>query len=117
MLSDRYKHSTLAFQGAQGMFVDELIEMHPKRLPIPDITFIFDLPVEEAMKRMRGADRPVPEMFERDPAFVGKLRTNYRTMQRALPSEYIQIVDANRSIDVVQAEVRSLILPYLNRVA
>ena len=117
VLCDRYKHSTLAFQGAQGLPIEELVAMHPADLPVPDLTLIFDLPVKEAVRRMGAADRKVTEMFERDPAFAEKLRSNYRNVQEFLPGEYIRVIDAARPVDVIQSDVRGLLLPYLNRVA
>ena len=45
VVSDRYKLSTLAYQSAQGMDIDELIERHEELCP-PDLTIFLDVTAE-----------------------------------------------------------------------
>ena len=55
VISDRYKFSTIAYQAAQGLKTENLINMH-KGLIISDITFIIDLPAEIAKERISLED-------------------------------------------------------------
>ncbi len=63
VISDRFHHSTLAYQGeARGLGVERLREINlfaTDRL-LPDLTFLLDLPVELGMRRKQdpaGFDR------------------------------------------------------------
>ena len=47
VVSDRYKLATISYQAAQGLLMQELIDMH-ENLPVPDVTFVIDVPVEYA---------------------------------------------------------------------
>jgi len=77
VISDRYSWSTFAYQQTQGVKLHELLNMH-KELPIPDIVFLVDLPVKDAIKRMKGdKERKLEQKFEKDIEFIEKLRNNY----------------------------------------
>ncbi len=115
VVSDRYKHSTLAYQAVQGIPLDKLIAMH-QGLPAPDLTLIFDLPVNEALRRAAADEqREYKEVFEKK-QFQEQLREKYLELPKRL-AEPIQVVDANRSIDAIFQDVVAAITPLLSRVA
>jgi dTMP kinase len=79
VLSDRYKLSTIAYQTAQGLKMEELIDRQ-KDLPKPDMTFIIDVSAEESVRRMEKEDvsiRGAEHKFESHKDFTEKLRENY----------------------------------------
>lgn len=49
VISDRHKHSTIAYEGALGMPLKKIIEAH-KDLVVPDLTIILDITMEEFEK-------------------------------------------------------------------
>jgi dTMP kinase len=99
VVSDRFKYSTFAYQQAQGISLQTLIEMH-KGILTPDLVVIVDLPVEVAIKR-GGKDkkRKIMEVFEREEhrAFQEKIRANYLKFPKIFPKERIVIIDGNSS--------------------
>ena len=55
VVSDRFKHSTIAYQSAQGMDIEHLIRLHQGML-VPDITFFVDVSSEIGLSRMAGEE-------------------------------------------------------------
>lgn len=51
VICDRYSMSTLAYQWAQGVELEKLLELHKgKGVLIPDLVLVFDLSVEESLR-------------------------------------------------------------------
>ncbi len=106
VVCDRYKHSTLVFQQAQGLSFEELVKMH-EGLLVPDITIILDVPEDVALKRILGdSNRTHLEVFERS-EFLKKLRGLYLALPGQLPGERIVIVDGDGTPEAVFARVRA----------
>lgn len=98
VVSDRYSFSTLAYQQTQGIPLTELLSMH-KGLPIPDLVFIVDVPVEVAMKRMKKDNKRTAEQkFEKQKEFIEKLRQIYIDLAN-LPRHYVVVVDGTKKPD------------------
>ena len=107
VVSDRYKHSTLAYQQTQGMPLSSLMKMHGG-MPVPDITFLLDLPAEEALKRVaKDKQREYKEVFEQL-AFQEELRQNYLVLKRQLPDENICVIDATRPALEIFEQIKGL---------
>lgn len=85
VLSDRYFYSCLANLRARGFEKDEWIYEIAKSVIKPDIAFFFDVPVEEAVARVRR--RPT----EKD-------RYIDMELQHKLQKEYIDICAANGGV-------------------
>ncbi|MDO8517449.1 MAG: dTMP kinase [Nanoarchaeota archaeon] len=108
VLSDRYKYSTIAYQSSQGMNIDFLIQSHNDML-IPDLTLIFDVPVEVAssriLERIEHDKNEKEKKFESDKIFSEKLRQVYLKLPELLRGEDIRIVNANRNIEDITGEI------------
>ena len=77
ILNSRYKMSTCAYQWAQGVSLDELLNMHKgKTILTPDITFLLDVPISIARKRVRKRGDAL-EKFERNSKFIKDLIKKY----------------------------------------
>ncbi|MFH0713413.1 MAG: dTMP kinase [Candidatus Micrarchaeota archaeon] len=115
VLCDRYKYSTMAFQAAQGLPLEELIELQ-KDFRTPDLTLILDLPTRQAIARIRYRDwQGSNEKFE-DPTFMEKVRMNYLTIAHQL-KDPIEIINAGvekvEMFNQVKAAIEKRgILPY-----
>ncbi len=106
VICDRYKHSTLVFQQAQGLPLEELIKMH-KGLPVPDLTIILDVAEDVALKRILGDQgRTHLEVFERS-EFLKKLRGLYLALPGQLSGEQIKVIDGDGTPEAVFARVRA----------
>ncbi len=97
VVCDRYKHSTIAFQSAQGIPAKRIIEMH-ENLPVPGITIILDVSPKVALERMSTRQRK--EKFEKL-EFMALLRKNYLSLPKLLPKENIKIIDAEKPVEKV----------------
>jgi len=117
VISDRFVSSTLAYQlGGDGLSADEIrkvgdIAIHNRW---PDLTLIFDLPVESSMVRVR----PKFSLFPDDPKagldldrieqrsfeYHEQVRQNYLAQVKADPKRY-RVIDADRNVEEVFADV------------
>jgi dTMP kinase len=105
VLSDRYKYSTLSYQLAQGQDIEKLKELH-KNMLIPDLVFIFDVSIENTIKRMMNDKvREAEHKFEKNKDFLQKVKMNYLKMKEVFPDEKIIILDANKTIDEIFEDI------------
>ncbi len=112
VVSDRYKYSTIVYQSVQGLLIQELIEKH-KHMPIPDLILIFDINVDEASKRMLK-DKRNEHKFESDKEFQDKLRKKYLEMPQIFPEEKIIIINAMKTIQEIEEEVKNILIEHFN---
>jgi dTMP kinase len=69
-LSDRYRGSSFAYQTADGISPEQVLEMHERegeKLEIPDLTFFLNSDVEISMKRLakrNNSEGNAPELFD-----------------------------------------------------
>lgn len=118
VLVSRCDLSTFAYQMAQGMDFEELYNLHKydssEGTLIPDVTFVFDLPVEVAANRMNHRDG-IFECFEKTD-FQHKV---FEMQKRAIDLLHKRdgrkfiIVNANQSIEDVTNEMISKANHYL----
>ena len=107
VLCDRFADSTRAYQGAAGGVATALIaalETHILEDTRPDLTLIFDLPVDVGLQRAH--ERAGSEMrFEsKGVAFHERLREGFLMIAKAEP-ERCAVIDAVGSLDVVEGRV------------
>ncbi len=63
VILDRYFYSTAAYQGARGLDPQRILAENRAFAPEPVLTFIFSVPVEEAMRRI-ASSRKALSSFE-----------------------------------------------------
>jgi len=63
VIMDRYYFSTMAYQGALGLDVEELRQTNEAFAPRPHLTLILDVPPETSAERIR-ASRDAPSSYE-----------------------------------------------------
>ncbi|OGJ18869.1 dTMP kinase [Candidatus Pacearchaeota archaeon RBG_13_36_9] len=103
VVSDRYKLSTIAYQSAQGMPVEKLKQMH-EGMPIPDITFIVDVPAEIGGERMDKDNRD-KHRLKASTEFQEKVRQKYLESVKHLPDEKIFIIDGTKSVEEIHKQI------------
>ncbi len=106
VFSDRDFSSTIAYGASEGLDLKWVINEHEKILGnyffVPDLIFIWDLPAEEAMERLKKTHKQL-DYFEKL-AFLKKIRESYLAfaMKMGRPpvgmgEMNIQIIDATPS--------------------
>ena len=110
VLSDRFTDATYAYQcGAKGVAATKIkqLEKWVQGSLQPDLTLLFDVPVEISMKRLTTAREP--DKFEREDAkFFEKLRHAYLT-RAAENTTRFRVIDANQALDKVKVLVEKII--------
>ena len=114
VLSDRFTDATYAYQcGAKGVAATKIKQLEKwvqgqgKNSVQPDLTLLFDVPVEISMTRLSTAREP--DKFEREDAkFFEKLRHAYLTRASENPTRF-RIVDANQALDKVKVLVENIV--------
>jgi dTMP kinase len=105
VVSDRYLLANVVYKGyAGGLDSDELWRIGQVATAgrLPDLTLVLDLPTEIALARL---DRPLDRMESRGEEFLRRVREGFRTEAARRPGEIV-LVDAARSADDVQTEIR-----------
>lgn len=110
VLSDRFTDATYAYQcGAKGVSSDKIkqLESWVQGDLQPNMTLLFDVPVEISLARLASAREP--DKFEREnAAFFDKLRQAYLTRAKKNPARF-HIIDANQTLDKVKQSVEQFI--------
>lgn len=110
VLSDRFTDATFAYQsGAKGVSAAkvELLEQWVQGDLQPDITLLFDVPVEISIQRLAAARSP--DKFEReDAAFFTRIRQAYLQRAQQNPARF-RIIDGSKSLDEVKNSVEVII--------
>lgn len=104
VLCDRFTDASYAYQGgARGIDMSRIaaLEDWVQGDLRPDITFIFDVPVEIGMQRVQ--QRGEKDRFEKEAmAFFERVRQTYLQRAEADPSRY-RVIDTRPPLDEVQA--------------
>ncbi len=103
VVSDRYKLSTIGYQTAQGLDMQDLIKRHDE-LPVPDITFVVDVCAEECIRRMEKENRDMHK-FEENTEFINRLKQNYYKAKEILKDEKIIIINGEQTEGEVFKEI------------
>ncbi len=102
VLMDRYYYSSMAYQVAGGIDVEEIREKHVFA-PRPDVVLIFDLPVSVALERVK--EHSDADEFEKD-EHLEKVRTAYLDLEN---DPLVRIVDATGTPEEIFEDVWRLV--------
>ncbi len=105
VICDRFSDSTVAYQG-YGRGIDQKfireIDIRANGGLRPDITFLIDLPVKEALKRIRSRERDRIENEELE--FHERVRRGFIEIAKSEP-ERVVVLDGRRRIGEIFKEV------------
>lgn len=106
VVCDRFTDASYAYQGG-GRGIDpkviRFLEDWLQKGLEPDLTLLFDAPVEIGLDRARG--RGSLDRFETEiPAFFSRVRETYRDLARQWPHR-IKLLDATQPLVDVQADI------------
>ena len=111
VVCDRFSDATYAYQGG-GRGLDRtklhLLEHWVHEHLQPDLTLLFDLPLDVARERIALASR-VLDRFEQERAdFHERLRQAYLERAHSAPSR-IHVIDAQQSIEIIRKSLEQTI--------
>jgi dTMP kinase len=111
VISDRFTDASFAYQGGgRKLPVEKLAVLenwvHPHLQP--DLTLLFDVPLEVARARLDAAREP--DKFEQEKAdFFAATRAAYLERARQFPQRF-RVIDSTQSIEEIQKELEELLL-------
>lgn len=124
VLCDRFSDATYAYQGAaRGLdpgFI-KLINDYSSLGLKPDLTLLFDLPVEAGLLRASDRDNLLPDSssadrFERESInFHNKVRAGYLEILKNEPTRF-RLIDAARDIETIRQDVLRHITEFIGEV-
>ena len=74
------------------------------RGPFPDLTFLFDLPVEVSIERLNQT-RKLDKFEREDKSFHKKIREKYLTLVEAAPERFC-VLNSEASIEKIQNQIK-----------
>lgn len=122
VLCDRFSDATYAYQGAGRGLDHEFIKLMNDYSALhlkPDLTLLFDLPVEIGLQRATDRNNRLKEpssidRFERENIdFHRRIREGYLNILRNDPKRF-RLIDANQDVNAIQEEVRRHISDFIN---
>lgn len=110
VLSDRFTDATFAYQcGGRGVAAEKIrtLESWVQAELQPDLTLLFDVPVEISVQRLANARSP--DKFERENTeFFSRIRAAYLVRAKENPNRF-HVIDGNQPLDVVKKSLEEII--------
>ena len=113
VISDRYLDSSYAYQGGGRQIDTSKIDLLTEllKLPIPDLTILFDLSPEIALQRARN--RSELDRFESEPIdFHQRIREAYLNLANDNVERYV-VIDASNDIQNVKDQVQKKVNQFI----
>jgi len=111
VVCDRFTDASFAYQGGgRGLSRPklELLEAWVQGSFQPDLTLLFDLPVEIALQRMAGARRQLDRFEQEESEFHRRVRDAYLERAHRMPQR-IKVIDASQSCERIQKQLEIII--------
>jgi dTMP kinase len=113
VLCDRFTDATYAYQGGgRGVPFERIavLESWVQGELRPDLTLLFDIPVEQGLAR--AGQRSAPDRFEQEgERFMDRVRAAYLELAAAAPAR-IRVVDASQPLEAVTAQLQAILKDY-----
>lgn len=107
VISDRFTDATYAYQAGGKGVKDEKIDILKKWVQEdlrPDLTFLFDLPVEVSIERLNQT-RKLDKFEREDKSFHKKIREKYLTLVEASPERFC-VLNSEASVEKIQNQIK-----------
>jgi dTMP kinase len=117
VVSDRFHHSTLAYQGgARGLGLEEVERVNAFATDglLPDITFLLDLPPEDGFLRKQGT--AVDRMEGAGIEFHRRVRDTFLELA-GREEERIVVLDAREPVEKIAEQIENRVLELLEQKA
>jgi dTMP kinase len=110
VISDRFTDATYAYQGAGGGMAMDRIAALDAWVSMglqPDLTLVFDVPVDVALGRLPRTSR---DRFESESkAYFERVRAGYRERAKAEPRR-MRVIDAQKTVPEAKKEVEDILI-------
>lgn len=110
VVCDRFTDASFAYQGGgRGLSHDKLAQLETwvQGGFQPDLTLLFDLPVEIAMQRMTSAARQLDRFEQEQRDFHERVRAAYLDRARQMP-ERVRVIDARSSRALIEKHLEDI---------
>jgi dTMP kinase len=112
VLCDRYTDATVAYQG-YGRRLDLELIAELNRIATgglgPDLTILFDLPVDVSLARLAARSGEAPTRFDLEAReFHDRVRRGYLAIAEAEPAR-VRVVDATAAVEEISAQVAVIV--------
>ncbi len=115
VLCDRFTDATYAYQGGgRGLPAERIASMESwvQGDLRPDLTLLFDVPVEAG--RARAGQRGEPDRFEReDHVFFTRVHATYLARAQAEPGR-MRVIDASRALPQVEQQIAAVLEEFVH---
>lgn len=115
VLSDRFTDATFAYQGGgRGIDQQRITELAAWTLNglQPDLTLLFDLPVELGQQRVLSRNEGVDRFEQEKVDFFQRIRNCYLERAQQEPDR-IKIIDSSQTIADIEGQLISILQPLL----
>ena len=106
VISDRFTDASYAYQsggkGVEDEAIDVLKDLVQKNLQ-PDLTFLFDLPVEVSIKRLKKT-RKLDKFEKEEKDFHENVRKKYLMIAKNNPKRF-SVLNSEKSIEEIQSQI------------
>lgn len=110
---DRYYFSNIAYQGALGLNINDILQRNEEIAVIPDLVIILDVVVKIGLSRIKQNRQEDHNHFEGE-EYLEKVGNIFKGMK----APFVQIIDGSRDEDTVFKNVRNItqdiIAPYVS---
>ena len=103
IILDRYFYSSIAYQGAKGVDINRIINMHKGFIIKPDIVFIFHLPIDIALNRIISK-RGIADRFENE-TYLKKVDKIFHSFNKP----FIYHIDTDKDIKIINDELFNIL--------
>ena len=115
VISDRFTDASFAYQGfGRGLGFDQVNQLKQiiQNGFEPDLTFLLDAPIDVIKSRRKL--NPNDRFESEDRQFFERVRQGYLQLASVF-GDRVKIIDANQSIEQVQAEIQSYLLDFIEK--
>lgn len=112
-LAVRFCHSNFAYQSANGIPLESMLEYYKQfKVPVPDLVILVDISPEESLKRRNTIKN---DRYEENLEFLRKVREKYLQLckENVFAKEWI-IVDGKRPLEEVARDIQQIVVSRLN---
>jgi dTMP kinase len=100
VITDRYYYSSVAYQGALGLDPNDILAANEAFAPAPDLVFILELPVTEALARLAKKGKAARQVSESFP-YLKQVAAIYASLK----GPHFRRLDASRPPMEVHASI------------
>lgn len=103
IILDRYFYSSVAYQGAKGIDINRIMNLHKDFIIKPNIVFIFHLPIDIALNRIISK-RGIADRFENE-TYLKKVDKIFHSFNEP----FIYHIDTNKDIKIINDELFNIL--------